>query len=234
MCTSHFPSRRIVFPSNAHVVRRTLFGGPSQPEPTDPRGGIQQAYEASKSDEAIANPNQYENHDNWRAHYRWTGPQLYAQSPDLTVVCAGLGTSGTMTGIGQAFKELKPSARRLAVCTAPGERVPGPRTHAMMAPVKFPWRDAIDDLEEVGAVDAFATSLSLTREGLVCGPSSGLNLFGKRNGNLSFSTHYANILRTAPVPIQAQRGGDSRWAQKPGGQGCMRFHMLRLAIPVCR
>ena len=67
-----------------------------------------------------------------------------------------------------------------SVCTAAGDRVPGPRSLALMSPVEFPWRKAIDALEEVGSVDSYALSLALTRQGLICGPSSGFNLKGKR------------------------------------------------------
>lgn len=64
------------------------------------------------------------------------------------------------------------------VCTAAGDRVPGPRSYALLAPVEFPWRAAIDAVEEVGSYDSYSLSLDLTRNGLVCGPSSGLNLRG--------------------------------------------------------
>jgi hypothetical protein len=64
------------------------------------------------------------------------------------------------------------------VCTAPGDRVPGPRSHALLAPVQFPWKSSVDHIEEVGSHDSFSLSLSLCREGLVCGPSSGFNLKG--------------------------------------------------------
>lgn len=40
---------------------RTLFGGPSQPEPRDLRGGIQQARKLAEEDESVLNLNQYEN-----------------------------------------------------------------------------------------------------------------------------------------------------------------------------
>jgi cysteine synthase len=65
-----------------------------------------------------------------------------------------------------------------SVCTAAGDRVPGPRSFALLAPVKFPWREAVDAIEEVGSKDAFSLSLQLSREGLICGPSSGFNLKG--------------------------------------------------------
>jgi hypothetical protein len=65
-----------------------------------------------------------------------------------------------------------------SVCTAPGDRVPGPRTYALMAPVLFPWKKAIDTFEEVNSTDSYSYSMQLSREGIVCGPSSGFNLRG--------------------------------------------------------
>lgn len=64
------------------------------------------------------------------------------------------------------------------MCTAPGDRVPGPRSYALLAPVEFPWRTAVDQIEEVGSHDSYSLSLDLIREGIVCGPSSGFNLQG--------------------------------------------------------
>ncbi|KAF3386517.1 putative siderophore biosynthesis protein SbnA [Penicillium rolfsii] len=156
----------------------TLFGGPSQPEPLDDRGGIQNARRTAKEADDIVNPNQYENNDNWQSHMRWTGPQIFQQLPEINVLCAGMGTSGTMTGLGMYFKSVKPSVMRLGVCTAAGDRVPGPRSYALMRPVEFPWKEAVDAIEEVGSSDSYSLSLKLCREGLVCGPSSGFNLQG--------------------------------------------------------
>lgn len=80
-----------------------------------------------------------------------------------------------------------------SVCTAAGDRVPGPRSHALLAPVEFPWKSAVDHIEEVGSHDSYSLSLDLCRQGIVCGPSSGFNLQGLYNliekrkaaGNLS-------------------------------------------------
>lgn len=156
----------------------TLFGGPSQPEPYDERGGIQSARRKAMQSGEILNPNQYENNDNWQAHIRWTGPQIFKQLPQINVLCAGMGTSGTMTGLGTYFKEAKPSVYRLGVCTAAGDRVPGPRSFALMKPVEFPWKEAVDSIEEVNSPDSYSWSLDLCREGIICGPSSGFNLKG--------------------------------------------------------
>ncbi|KAL2866890.1 putative cysteine synthase B [Aspergillus lucknowensis] len=156
----------------------SLFGGPSQPEPYDERGGIQSARRMAVESDDILNPNQYENDKNWQSHIRWTGPQILKQLPEINVLCAGMGTSGTMTGLGTYFKQAKPSVMRLGVCTAPGDRVPGPRSFALMKPVEFPWKEAVDTIEEVNSYDSFSLSLDLCREGIVCGPSSGFNLQG--------------------------------------------------------
>lgn len=155
-----------------------LFGGPSQPEPTDDRGGIQRARRDAATCDKTTNPNQYENDLNWNAHRRWTGPQLLKQLPTIDILCAGMGTAGTITGTATYMKETKPSVTCLGVCTAPGDRVPGPRSHALLAPVEFPWKACVDRIVECGSEEAYSMSLSLTRNGLVCGPSSGFNLVG--------------------------------------------------------
>ncbi|KAF4624026.1 hypothetical protein G7Y89_g14148 [Cudoniella acicularis] len=160
------------------VNDRTLFAGPSQPEPYDSRGGIQAARRLAIDDETVCNPNQYEHDANWGSHYKWTGPQILKQLPDLNVMCAGVGTSGTMTGIGKYLGEAKPSVVRVGVFTAVGDRVPGPRPFSLMEPVKFPWKAATDAREDVGSTDSFGISMQLSRAGLICGPSSGFNLKG--------------------------------------------------------
>ncbi|KAF3052048.1 hypothetical protein E8E11_005227 [Didymella keratinophila] len=159
----------------------TLFGGPSQPEPLDERGGIRRAQLLAQEDPSVLNVNQYENDANWQSHMKWTGPQIHEQLPHINIICACMGTSGTSTGLGQYFKHAKPSVTRLGVCTAAGDRVPGPRSYALLSPVEFPWRDSVDTIEEVGSKDAFGLSLKLCREGLICGPSSGFNLQGLLN-----------------------------------------------------
>ncbi|KAF4585627.1 cysteine synthase B [Ophiocordyceps camponoti-floridani] len=156
----------------------TLFGGPSQPEPVDERGGIRAAQRMAQESASTVNPDQYGNDDNWKAHVKWTGPQILKQLPEINIICAGMGTSGTMTGLGTYFKQAKPSVFRLGVCTAAGDRVPGPRSYALLAPVEFPWRQAVDEIEEMGSHESFALSLDLIRNGIVCGPSSGFNLGG--------------------------------------------------------
>lgn len=100
----------------------TFFPGPSQPLPDDIYGGIYHAHKRGKQCDSF-NPDQYANQDvsfysfllflkkylllsfqNPNAHVRWTSKQILAQKPDINVFCAGMGTSGTMTGTGSALK----------------------------------------------------------------------------------------------------------------------------------
>ncbi|KAF9014726.1 tryptophan synthase beta subunit-like PLP-dependent enzyme, partial [Hymenopellis radicata] len=155
----------------------TVFGGHGQPEPLDPNGGIYQATVHGQQ-EGWFNPDQYSNFQNFESHMRWTGPQLLKQLPELKVFAASIGTSGTMTGTGLYLKEKKPSVTRVGVCTAPDDRVPGPRSFSLLAPVEFPWRDSVDGIEEIASFESFEKSLELCRSGLLVGPSSGLALLG--------------------------------------------------------
>ncbi|KAJ7683215.1 tryptophan synthase beta subunit-like PLP-dependent enzyme [Mycena rosella] len=155
----------------------TLFPGHGQPEPLDPNGGIFAATQDG-AQEGHYNPDQYSNPENYESHMRWTGPQIFKQLPGLSVFAASIGTSGTMTGTGLYLKSVKPSVARVGVCTTPGDRVPGPRMFSLLAPVEFPWREAVDCIEEVGPFESYEKSLALCRNGLLVGPSSGLALLG--------------------------------------------------------
>ncbi|KAJ6463184.1 tryptophan synthase beta subunit-like PLP-dependent enzyme [Mycena vulgaris] len=155
----------------------TLFAGHGQPEPLDPNGGIFTATQDGQQ-EGYYNPDQYSNPENYESHMRWTGPQIFKQLPNISVFAACLGTSGTMTGTGLYLKSVKPSISSIGVCPTPGDRVPGPRMVSLLAPVEFPWRDAVDCIEEIGPVESYEKSLELCRNGLLVGPSSGLTLLG--------------------------------------------------------
>jgi cysteine synthase A len=51
--------------------------------------------------------------------------------------------------------------------------------YSMIQRIDFPWRDTVDAVEEVNAEDAFFYSVKLSREGIICGPSSGMQYTGK-------------------------------------------------------
>jgi rhodanese-related sulfurtransferase len=98
-----------------------------------------------------------------------------------------------MTGTGTYLRKVNKNLTNLGVFTAPGDRVPGPRPIDLIQSVDLPWKEVIDREEHVNSYDSYAMSLKLCREGILCGPSSGLALKGlyqflartlKEDGNL--------------------------------------------------
>lgn len=79
-----------------------------------------------------------------------------------------------------------------SVCNANGDPVPGPRPFPLFQSVNFPWRNVVDTVAEISSYESFYQSMALSREGLVCGPSSGMTLqalynflqTSKENGSL--------------------------------------------------
>ena len=71
---------------------------------------------------------QYGNEANPRAHYDGTGEEIIRQLPDVDTFVAGLGTGGTLTGVGRRLKEHNPDARIIAVVPHPEERIQGLRS----------------------------------------------------------------------------------------------------------
>ena len=70
---------------------------------------------------------QYGNQANADAHYFGTGPEILADLPDVTHVVAGLGTTGTLMGVGRFFREVRPAVRIVAAEPRYGELVYGLR-----------------------------------------------------------------------------------------------------------
>ena len=70
---------------------------------------------------------QYANLANPRAHYEGTGPEIWRDCPEVTHFVAGLGTSGTLLGVGRYLKERNPAVQLWAVEPPSGEMVDGLR-----------------------------------------------------------------------------------------------------------
>jgi len=70
---------------------------------------------------------QYQNDANPRAHYEGTGPEILRDCPEITHFVAGLGTSGTLMGVGRYLKERNSEIQIIAVEPPLGERVEGLR-----------------------------------------------------------------------------------------------------------
>jgi cysteine synthase len=100
---------RVVLPENVSVERRQLleiFGAEVIPSPAaeGSNGAIRVAKELSKAGDAVF-LYQYGNEANPRAHYEGTGPEIWAECPEVDAFVAGLGTTGTLMGVGRYLKE---------------------------------------------------------------------------------------------------------------------------------
>ncbi|KAF5517460.1 Cysteine synthase [Colletotrichum aenigma] len=159
-------------------IRPCLYGGLAQQEPTDPTGIMCRLRKRAAQDENMVYPGQYDNSNNWKAHEEWTGPQIFKQLPQINIFCSTVGTGGVITGTGVYLKSRKPSVKVLGVFNKFGDPTPGPRHFHGFHTSGFPWQGTVDSRIEVSSVDSYRMSMRLSREGLICGPSSGEALHG--------------------------------------------------------
>lgn len=121
---------------------------------------------------------QYGNPANPQSHYEGTGPEILEQAGRVDAFVAGLGTGGTLMGVGRALREADPATRVVAAAPPAGESVLGLRSleDGFVPPIFDP--AAIDSRILVRTADAVrATRRLLAEEGLFVGLSSGAVLY---------------------------------------------------------
>jgi cystathionine beta-synthase len=132
-------------------------------------------------------PNQYFNPENPKAHYETTGPEIWEQTQgEIDVLVAGVGTGGTITGVGRYLKEQKPGLLVVgadpegSVFSAPDEE---PRPYLVEGIGEDFWPDTfdpkvVDRYVRVSDRDSLLTARAITREeGILVGGSSGTALY---------------------------------------------------------
>jgi len=124
---------RIVLPENVSIERRQIleiFGAEVTPSPAEEgsNGAIRLAEKLAADDPSLVLLFQYGNPANTAAHYQGTGPEILRDCPEIDVFVAGLGTSGTLMGVGRYLKEQKPEVLVVAVEPPAGELVQGLRS----------------------------------------------------------------------------------------------------------
>ena len=121
---------RVVLPENVSAERTELlavWGAEIIPSPGSEgsNGAMRMAQRLAAEHPEWWFPFQYGNDANPRAHYEGTGPEIWRDCPEVTHFVAGLGTSGTLLGVGRYLKERNPAVQVWAVEPPAGEMVDG-------------------------------------------------------------------------------------------------------------
>jgi cysteine synthase len=179
---------KIMLPENVSVERRQLleiFGAEIilSPAAEGSNGAVRRAMALADEHPDWFYPYQYANEANPRAHYEGTGPEIWRDCPDITHFVAGLGTSGTLMGVGTFLKEQNPTIRIYAVEPPSGELVEGLRNldDGYIPPVYEKWGGSalLDGKRIVRPRESIEWTRRLVTEcGVFAGISSGAALAG--------------------------------------------------------
>jgi cysteine synthase B len=144
-------------------------------------GAIQKAHQLLKEfPNKYFMPNQFENEANILAHYETTGPEIFFQSSGgVDAFVAGMGTTGTLMGVGKYLKKQKPSVRIVGVEPRPGHAIQGLKNMKESMVPKIYDRKIIDEIITIEDEEAFETTRLLAiLEGVFVGMSSGAAVAG--------------------------------------------------------
>jgi len=175
---------RVVMPENVSPERRQLleiFGAEVVDSPGDEgsNGAIRLAEELATHDASLKLLFQYGNPANPLAHYEGTGPEIWRDCPEVDVFVAGLGTSGTLMGVGRYLKEQKPDVRVVAVEPPAGEQIQALRSldDGFIPPIFDP--EVLDGRSIMRAAESVLWLRKLLEEcGIFAGVSSGAAVAG--------------------------------------------------------
>jgi cysteine synthase B len=178
---------KVVLPDNVSIERRQgleVWG--AEIIPSDAAGGsngaMRKAQQLAKDHPDWWFPYQYGNPANPRAHYESTGPEIWQDCPEITHFVAGLGTAGTLMGVGHYLKERNPNIQLWAVEPPAGEMVDGLKNfdEGFVPPV-FTDNDGADLLDRkkiVGPRESIIWTRRLTDVGVFAGISTGAAMAG--------------------------------------------------------
>ena len=174
---------KIVLPTNVTPERRQMleaFGAEiiDSPGSEGSNGAVKLARELAEQHPEWVFLYQYANPANPQAHFEGTGPEILADVPDITHFIAGLGTSGTLIGVGSFLKKMKPDVQIWAVEPPSGEMVDGLRNldDGYIPPIftNNNGFDLLDRKKVIGPRESLEWTRKMVREtGLFVGISSG-------------------------------------------------------------
>ncbi|MEO7836779.1 MAG: cysteine synthase family protein, partial [Acidimicrobiales bacterium] len=178
---------KIVLPDNVSQERKQLlsvWGAEIIPSPAGEgsNGAMRLAQRLAAEQPDYWFPFQYGNHANPKAHYEGTGPEIWRDCPEVTHFVAGLGTSGTLIGVGRFLKEQKPSVQVWAVEPPAGEMVDGLKSfdEGFVPPIftEHNGYELLDRKKVVGTRESIHWTVRLCDVGVFAGISSGAVIAG--------------------------------------------------------
>jgi cysteine synthase len=178
---------KIVMPENVSIERRQaleVWGAEITLTPGEEgsNGAVRRAQQLADDHPHWAFLYQYANEANPRAHYETTGPEIWRDAPDVTHFVAGLGTTGTLMGVGRFLKEQNPEVRVVAIEPPLGERVEGLRNldDGYIPPVYEKWGgpELLDRKRIVRPRESIEWTRRLIEVGIFSGISGGAALAG--------------------------------------------------------
>ncbi len=149
-------------------------------------GSIEKLEELLKENDNYINLGQFENEDNPNVHYETTGPEIYKEVPDVNVVIAGIGSGGTISGVGKFLNEKDESVKVIGIEPSKSPLITqskaGPHKiqgiGANFVPKNYD-ENIVDKVITVSDEDAFeVVRLLANKLGILVGISSGANVFG--------------------------------------------------------
>ncbi len=178
---------KVVLATNVSIERRQLlesWGAEiiESPGSEGSNGAVKRARALAEEHPEWTFLYQYANPANPRAHYEGTGPEIWRDCPGVTHFVAGLGTSGTLLGVGRFLKERNPDIKVLAVEPPAGEMVDGLRNldDGYIPPIFIDNHGAelLDGKRIVRPRESIEWTRRLTEVGIFAGLSSGAVLAG--------------------------------------------------------
>jgi cysteine synthase A len=181
----------LTMPETMTVERRTLLKALGAeliltPGPEGMKGAIARAQEMVDADPNAIMPQQFENPANPEIHRKTTAEEIWDDTGgEVDILVAGVGTGGSITGIGELLKERRPDFKVIAVEPEDSPVLsggpPGPHKIQGIGAGFVPDvlnTEIIDEIILVNADDAFETSRRLAKEeGVLCGISAGANVW---------------------------------------------------------
>jgi len=175
----------VVMPENVSIERTQLLEAyRAEIIPSDGSRGTNGSIQVAKA-LVEKNPHdylmlyQYGNSGNPNAHYETTGQEIVEALPGVDMFVAGLGTGGTLMGVGRRLKEHNPGVKIVAVAPEPEDFISGLRDleEGFIPPILD--LNLLDSRMLVSSFDAFRTARDLLhQEGIFAGVSSGSVVFG--------------------------------------------------------